>query len=509
MTAGGPFYHCGLVSINIDIQNLQNIPGGQDDDGAGVQLHTGADGGHGNRLGGLGGTRRQVAQLVEDVEVRSGHLGQQAGFVHHADSLARVIALGRLSRQHDTVGAVEDSIGDVGHLRTSRPGIVRHGLEHLRGADDRLALDVALGDHHLLGDEDLGSGDLDPQITTGDHDAVGLVEDLVEVVDALLVLDLGNDLDLLALLAQDLTDMADIAAAADEGGEDHIDLVLHAKLQIADILLRQGGEVDVGSRQVDPLAGGDVAVVQALDAQGLVVYDLEYLEGHDAVIHIDELAGGDHLGDVLVVEEPARSWSGPSYTRMGYEDGGSKSLHVLVIAGVGICLVGGDVEHGAFLDGNILIPGSVARADFGALGVEGNGERATFLDFGGFAGMVDDGLVVLVRAVGEVHADDIETSWDSQILMDNLPGFHSAVPLRSALIFSTEFVLGPEQRGRSVFPLIAILGQDIPIVQMMDVRRKFFMGTISVLSLEYHSSFMRLLKWSIEVLAAILDLKYP
>lgn len=43
------------------------------------------------------------------------------------------------------------------------------------------------------------------------------------------------------------------------------------------------------------------------------------------------------------------------------------------------------------------------------------------------------------------------------------------------------------------------------MVPMMEVRRKFFAGTISVFSLECHSSFIRLLKWSREELAAILN----
>lgn len=43
------------------------------------------------------------------------------------------------------------------------------------------------------------------------------------------------------------------------------------------------------------------------------------------------------------------------------------------------------------------------------------------------------------------------------------------------------------------------------MVQMMEVRRKFFAGTISVVSLACHSSFIRLLRWSREELAAILN----
>lgn len=42
------------------------------------------------------------------------------------------------------------------------------------------------------------------------------------------------------------------------------------------------------------------------------------------------------------------------------------------------------------------------------------------------------------------------------------------------------------------------------MVQMMEVRRKFLEGSISVLSLEYHSSFMRLLRWSSELVGGIL-----
>lgn len=48
-------------------------------------------------------------------------------------------------------------------------------------------------------------------------------------------------------------------------------------------------------------------------------------------------------------------------------------------------------------------------------------------------------------------------------------------------------------------------GHDIPMVPMMEVRRKFFAGTISVLSLECHSSFIRLDRWSREVVAAIVN----
>lgn len=70
-------------------------------------------------------------------------------------------------------------------------------------------------------------------------------------------------------------------------------------------------------------------------------------------------------------------------------------LHVLIIRSSGVCLIGGDVEHGTLLDGEILVTDGVTGTDLGALGVESNGERATSLDTGGLARVVNDRLVVL------------------------------------------------------------------------------------------------------------------
>ena len=210
--------------------------------------------------------------------MRNGDLGQQASLVHHLDSLTRVVTLCGLTGQHDTVSTVQNGVGNVGDLSTGGAGVVGHGLEHLSGADDGLALDVALGDHHLLGDEHLGGGDLDTEVTTGNHDTIGGLQNLVKVVDTLLVLDLGDDLNLLALLAENITNALDVTATADERSEDHVNVVLDTELQVADVLLGQSGQVNVGAGQVDTLARGDVSVVQALDAQGLVIHHLKDLK---------------------------------------------------------------------------------------------------------------------------------------------------------------------------------------------------------------------------------------
>jgi hypothetical protein len=90
-------------------------------------------------------------------------------------------------------------------------------------------------------------------------------------------------------------------------------------------------------------------------------------------------------------------------TRLGHP-------HVLVVALGSVRLISSDVHDIARADRNIRIVDRVARSDLWALGIERNGKRPARVLLLGLARMVDDGLVVVVGAVGEVHADDIETS---------------------------------------------------------------------------------------------------
>lgn len=53
-------------------------------------------------------------------------------------------------------------------------------MSDLGSAGNGLASPVAAADHHLLGQEDLLSGDLDAQVAAGDHDTVAGLHDLVK-----------------------------------------------------------------------------------------------------------------------------------------------------------------------------------------------------------------------------------------------------------------------------------------------------------------------------------------
>lgn len=99
-------------------------PGRQDDNSAGVLFERSSHTGQRQRLGRLGRSRRQLPELVKLGRVADGGFGEESGLGHHADGLERVVALGGFTGQHDTVGAVEDGVGDVGDFGSGGSGVI-------------------------------------------------------------------------------------------------------------------------------------------------------------------------------------------------------------------------------------------------------------------------------------------------------------------------------------------------------------------------------------------------
>mmetsp|Transcript_69386 Transcript_69386/g.167831 ORF Transcript_69386/g.167831 Transcript_69386/m.167831 type:complete len:516 (+) Transcript_69386:274-1821(+) len=331
-------------------------------------------------------------------------LGLEAHARHHLHRLLGVLALGGLSREHHAVGAVEHGVGHVAHLGAGGARVGRHRLEHLRRADDRLAREVALCDHRLLREEDLLRRDLDAEVAARHHDAVRLRQDRVEVAHALVVLDLRDDPDLLAhnrvCCDEAGAHVLHVARLTDERGEDHIDSLRHAELQVGLVLLRERGKVDVDVGQVAPLARAELDRVDNLAGElALGRVDLLHLEGEQAVVDEDALPHLDDVADVGVVDEQRVLVLLLLLGRVrGHRDGVARG------------------ELGVLLDVH-------ARTDLGALGVEGDGAEAAVhrvLDEA-LAHVGDHAPVVLVRAVGEVHAADLHARLPQHVqLLDTL-----------------------------------------------------------------------------------------
>jgi len=87
---------------------------------------------------------------------------------------------------------------------------------------------------------------------------------------SLVVLQLADDLDVLALLAQHLLHSLDVSSLADEGSENHVDTLLDAELQVLNVFLRHSGQVNGSSGQVDALLAAQHSTVLNVTHQVVV-----------------------------------------------------------------------------------------------------------------------------------------------------------------------------------------------------------------------------------------------
>ena len=361
---------------------------GRDDDGARLHVERRAHRGQTDRA-----VDRTDTRLVRvDVQaVVLGHrgLGDQRDVGHHLQGLERILARGRLAGKHGRIGAVVDGVGHVGHLGARRARVADHRVEHLGRGDDGLIGLVALLDDLLLdGGAHLGRH-LDAQVAAGDHDAVGLLQDVIEVVDGHGAFDLREDVDVLAavLIAQ-LADLAHAGRVADEGRRDEIDALFQAEQDVLAVLLGDGGQRQLGVRDVHALLLAQLAAV--LDIAG-------YVLARDAL---------DREPDQAVVDQD----------RASHMDLARK-LEVIQIEMLGVALqvlrgLGRSHRDGrAGLERHLGMTLQKARADLGPLGVEQDAHRDAEL-----AGDALDALhartLLLVAAVREIETGDVHARLD-------------------------------------------------------------------------------------------------
>ena len=326
---------------------------GEDGDGGDVEVV----GGVGHALAdGLGDGEADAGMMAErgwriDADLVLG-LGDDLG--HHGDGFDGILAGGGFGGEHDGVGAVVDGVGDVGGLGAGGARVVDHGLEHLRGGDDGLAILGGAADDVLLQGGNFFGRDFDAEIAASDHDGVGDFEDAVEVFDGLGLFELGDDPGVGLEGGEAVLDVADVGGGADEGDGDDVDALADGEDEVFFVLLGERGDVDGDAGEVDALVFAEHAAVDDLAG------DVGAFDGLDA--QLDEAVGEEDAG------------AGFEILGEGLEGGADEGGGAFDLArGDGEALAGDE------LDG--LVTFELAGADLGALQV---GEDA-------------DGLALLLR----------------------------------------------------------------------------------------------------------------
>ncbi len=260
---------------------------------------------------------------------------------------------------------------------------MHHGIEHLGGSDDDLAPHFGQMDDVLLVDGHFLQRNFDTQVSAGHHDAVGDVEDLVDIVDALGALDLGDDLHSALMGIEDLPDQADIIGRPGEGSCDIFIAHLAAEFDVGPVLLADKGHGQVGIGDIDALVVGDGASVDdgAVDLRIGNAVDSQF---DQAVIDQDHAALGDIFGQVLVADGGALCSSHDFFGRQ--------------------------CEFAAFFQHDLTAI-KVAEADFGALGIHQCGYRNTHLSAEADQAL-EFCLVLLMGSMGEIKSRHVHARID-------------------------------------------------------------------------------------------------
>ena len=286
--------------------------------------------------------RVRHAPAARGVGLANGVFGGLDDAVHHLHRLDGIAPGGRLGGQHHRVRAIQDGVGHVGGLGPGGARIAHHRFQHLGGGDHRLAPLVAGGDQAFLDGGHFFGRHLDPQVAPGHHDAVGRIDDGVDVLQGLGLFDLGDDGRLIGQGGQVFPHASDVVRMPHEGHGDEIHLFLHSEGRILEILLGDGGHRQRGPWNVDPL----VVLQHPPD---------DHLAAHLRAFH---LADAQH--DQPIVQE--HRLPGADIRREPVMGGGNDP-------GVALHLAGGDGEgRSGFQQG--LPFGEASHAHLGALQVQ-------------------------------------------------------------------------------------------------------------------------------------------
>lgn len=189
---------------------------------------------------------------------------------------------------------------------------MNHGMEHLRGDDNRFAPRDTFIDQHFLNARNLFIGDLNGQIAAGNHDPIGVVDNVVDPVNPFLVFDLGDDFDGASVLVQNVLDGQNILLVPDKGVGDEIDLFPDREPDELLILLTEGGQLKTYPGDIHAFAPLYRPAVQGFADQG-APFLLAYLEVQRTVVDKDVALQG-HFGDKSSVIDinaiPRRSFAG-------------------------------------------------------------------------------------------------------------------------------------------------------------------------------------------------------
>src|SRR6266853_169412 len=169
----------------------------------------------------------------------------------------------RAARQHDRVHAVVHGVRGIADLGARGPRLDRHRFENLRRQNDGNALPPRAPCDVFLRRRDALERHLETEVAARDHHALARRQDLVEMIERLRTFELRDERRVAGMsFGQKASRLTQIVGRLNEAEGHHVDAQGHARVQIIDILPRDGRRRQCYAWRIDAFV---LAKLSALD----------------------------------------------------------------------------------------------------------------------------------------------------------------------------------------------------------------------------------------------------
>ena len=178
---------------------------------------------------------------------------------------------------------------------------MHHRIQHLRSRDGDLPGQLRFANDFLLDNRHVLKRHFHTQVAAGDHDAVGHFQDLIDVVYALHVFDLRDDLHLAVTGIEKFADLADVICRPGKAAGDEIEAHFASENNILFIRWTDKWHRQLHVRHIDAFAVRHLAAIfhRAYDFRALNFVDFE---ANESVVNQNACPGFYVSGQILICD---------------------------------------------------------------------------------------------------------------------------------------------------------------------------------------------------------------
>ena len=151
----------------------------------------------------------------------------------------------------------------------------------------------------MIGSSSIGT--FDAEVTTGDHDRVAFLDDIIEDTHRVLIFNFRNDPRLAAMFRENAFESLDVRSLATKAQRDVVNADGGSKFNIGQVLFRKRRQVDFDPRKIDMASGTENTLREDLTPDAVVILGQDFHVDH-AIVNEHDVSNRNIVNETLVVD---------------------------------------------------------------------------------------------------------------------------------------------------------------------------------------------------------------